>query len=67
MSAQIVVALLAAVAFSMLVIAGWKWRGERGTAIVCLVCGLLLGGVTAFRVWPAMTFRRPMTGTGTSS
>jgi hypothetical protein len=55
MTPQLIVGVLCAVAFVLLVMSGWTWRREKATAVLCLVGGLLVGGLTVLKVWPALT------------
>ena len=54
MSTQLLTLLLALVAVNLLMLAAWRWREERSAAMLWLVGGLVLGALTAIRIWPAL-------------
>jgi hypothetical protein len=55
MTPHLIVSALAAIALLLLVMTGWKWRSDKATAFVCLVSGIVVGGLAVLKVWPALT------------
>jgi hypothetical protein len=55
MTPELIVGSLSAIALILLVAAGWKWRGDKAMALLCVVSGLAVGGIAVLKVWPALS------------